>query len=144
MDSTFFELVQFIGRVMFVFLLIGSGIGHLTQTAAMAGYAESRGVSNAKLMVQISGVALIAGGVSILLGIWADLGSLGIAILLIITAVMMHPFWKETDPMNKQMEMVAFNKDIALAGAALLMFTVFRYGMPWTLTDGLFAPSYGF
>src|SRR3954447_24240671 len=94
-----------IGRILFVYLIIGSGVGHLMATDAMAGYAKSRGVGNAKLMVQISGVALIAGGVSVLLGIWGDIGSLGLAILLVITAVMMHAFWKETDPQAKQMEM---------------------------------------
>lgn len=139
MDSTFFELVIFIGRLLFVFLFIGSGVGHLTQTAAMAGYAESRGVQSAKLMVQISGVAMLAGGLSILLGIFGDIGSLGLAVLLIITAVMMHAFWKETDPMNKQMEMVAFNKDIALAGAALVFWVYFHYdAVPWTITGPLF------
>lgn len=138
--DTIFELVQFVGRLLFVFLLIGSGIGHLTQTQAMAGYAESRGVKNAPLMVQISGIALLAGAVSVLFGIVGDIGSLGLAVLLIITAVMMHAFWKETDPMAKQMEMVAFNKDIALAGAALFLWVYFHYdAVPWVLTDALFS-----
>lgn len=138
----FFELVQFIGRVMFAFLFVGSAIGHLTQTQAMAGYAASRGVKNAPLMVQISGVAMLAGAISIVLGIFADMGALGLAILLIVTAVMMHAFWKETDPQAKQMEMIAFNKDIALAGAALFMWYVFHYGGSWTITDPLFGPSF--
>lgn len=127
-----------IGRILFVYLLIGSGVGHLTQTAAMAGYAESRGVSNAKLMVQISGAALVVGGLSILLGIWGDIGALGIAILLIITAVVMHAFWKETDAMTKQTEMVAFNKDIALAGGALVIFSILSSDFaPYTITGAL-------
>lgn len=134
----FFELVEFIGRVLFVFLFLGSGVGHLTQTDAMAGYAGSRGLGNAKLMVQISGVALVAGGLSILLGVFGDIGALGLAVLMIITAVAMHAFWKETDPMAKQMEMISFNKDIALAGAALFMWVYFHYDLvPWTITGPL-------
>ncbi|KAA1395543.1 DoxX family protein [Aeromicrobium ginsengisoli] len=128
-----------IGRILFAYLVIGSGIGHLTQTAAMAGYAESRGVSNAKLMVQISGVTFILGGVSIALGIWGDIGALGLAIQLLITAVMMHAFWKETDATNKMMEMVQFNKDVALAGGALVMFTILSSDFaPYTMVDSLF------
>ncbi|MET3961525.1 putative oxidoreductase [Marmoricola sp. OAE513] len=141
MDNTFWELVIFVGRLLFVFLFIGSAIGHLTQTDAMAGYAESRGVTAPppKLAVQISGIAFLAAGVSILLGIWGDIGSLGLAVLLVITAVMMHAFWKETDPMAKQMEMVAFNKDIALAGAALFLWVYFHFDLvPWTITGPLF------
>lgn len=140
MDSTFWELVVFVGRLLFTALLLGSAMGHLTQTAAMAGYAEMRGVKNAALMVQISGVALALGGGSILLGIWGDIGALGTAVLLLILAVVMHAFWKETDPMAKQMEMVAFNKDVALAGAALFMWVYFHFeSVPWTITGPLFS-----
>lgn len=133
------EEIFLIGRILFVYLMIGSGVGHLMATDAMAGYAQSKGVGNAKLMVQISGVALIAGGVSVLLGIFGDIGSLGLAILLVITAVMMHPFWKETDAQAKQMEMIAFNKDIALAGGALVIFTILSSDFaPYTITGALF------
>lgn len=127
-----------IGRILFVYLVIGSGVAHLTATDAMAGYAQSRGVPNAKLLTQISGVAFIAGGVSVLLGIWGDIGALGLAILLVITAVAMHAFWKETDAQAKQTEMVAFNKDIALAGGALVIFSILSSDYaPYTLTGAL-------
>lgn len=132
------EEVFLIGRILFAYLVIGSGIGHLTQTAAMAGYAESRGLSNAKLMVQISGAALVLGGLSILLGIWGDIGALGLAILLLITAVMMHAFWKDSDSTVKMMEMVQFNKDVALAGGALVIFTLLSSDFaPYTITGAL-------
>lgn len=135
------EEIFLIGRILFAYLVIGSGVAHLTATQAMAGYAQSRGVPNAKLLTQISGIAFIAGGISILLGIIGDAGALGLAILLVITAVMMHAFWKETDPQAKQMEMVSFNKDIALAGGALAIYVIFYgadgYGF-YTLTGALF------
>lgn len=132
------EEVFLIGRILFAYLVIGSGIGHLTQTAAMAGYAESRGLSNAKLMAQISGAALLLGGISIALGIWGDIGSLGLAVLLLVMAVMMHAFWKESDAGAKMMEMVQFNKDVALAGGALVMFTLLSSDFaPYTITGAL-------
>lgn len=127
-----------IGRILFAYLVIGSGIAHLTATDAMAGYAQSRGVPNAKLLTQISGATFVAGGVSIVLGIWGDIGALGLAIQLLVTAVMMHAFWKETDPQAKQMEMVAFNKDIALAGGALVIFSILSSDYaPYTITGAL-------
>ncbi len=135
------EIIFLIARILFVVLILGSAFGHLTQTAGMAGYAESKGVANAKLMVQISGVALALGGLAVLLGIFADAASLGLAILLLIMAVMMHPYWKETDAMAKQGEMVHFNKNLALAGGALAMYVIF-YGADgngfFTLTGALF------
>ena len=130
--------VFLLSRILFVYLVIGSGIGHLTATEAMAGYAQSKGLSNAKTLVQVSGVALLAGGVSVLLGIWGDIGALGLAILLLITGVLMHAFWKETDPQAKQMEMVNFNKNVALAGGALALFVLLSTDYaPYTITGSL-------
>ena len=42
----------------------------------MAGYAKSVGVPAAKLSVIVSGVLMVVGSLSIILGIWGDLGSL--------------------------------------------------------------------
>jgi uncharacterized membrane protein YphA (DoxX/SURF4 family) len=70
---------------------------------------------------------ILAGGLSVLLGIWADLGALALVVFLVPTALVIHAFWKETDPQAKQMEMVQFQKDLALAGAALMLFAFFAY-----------------
>ena len=136
------EAIFLISRILFVLLLLGSAFGHLTQADAMGGYASSKGLPNGKVLAQVSGVALLVGGLSILLGIFGDAGSLGIAVLLLIMAVTMHAFWKETDAQAKQMEMISFNKDVALAGGALAMYVVF-YGADgfgfYTLTGALFS-----
>jgi putative oxidoreductase len=50
----------------------------------------------------------------------------------------MHGFWRETDPTAKQMEMTQFQKDVALAGAALAFFWMFRADPGLTLTGPLF------
>lgn len=135
------DIVFLIGRILFGALFIGSAIGHLTQAEAMAGYAGSKGVPSPKLATQASGVLILLGALMVILGIWADLGSLFLLVFLVPTAVLMHAFWKETDPQGKQMEMIAFNKDLALAGAALICLYVFtRNGgdVPFTVVDGLF------
>jgi putative oxidoreductase len=119
------DVVALIGRILFVALFLGSGVGHLTQTEAMAGYAASRGVPSAKLATLGSGVLIIVGALMVLLGVWMDLGALLLVVFLIPTAVLMHPFWKETDPMTKQNEMIAFQKDISLAGAALVILALY-------------------
>jgi len=135
------DIVVLIGRILFVALFLGSGIGHLTKTEAMAGYAKSKGVPMAKLSTAGSGVLIVVGALMVLLGVYADLGALLLVIFLVPTAVLMHAFWKETDPQAKQLEMVSFNKDIALAGAALIIFGLYAgYGenLGLTITDPLF------
>jgi putative oxidoreductase len=132
------DIAFLIGRILFAFLFLGSAYGHLAQTDAMAGYAASKGVPAAKVMVLGSGAMILVGALSVLLGVWGDLGSLLLVVFLVPTAVLMHGFWKETEPMAKQMEMVQFNKDIALAGGALAFFWVFSTGVGLTVTDSLF------
>jgi uncharacterized membrane protein YphA (DoxX/SURF4 family) len=119
------DVIALIGRILFVFLFFGSAVGHLTQTAAMAGYAESKGVPSAKAATFGSGVLMVIGGLMLLLGVWADLGALLLVLFLLPTAFLMHNFWKETDAQAKQVEMIQFNKDIALAGGALMFFGLY-------------------
>jgi uncharacterized membrane protein YphA (DoxX/SURF4 family) len=116
-----------IGRILFAAIFIASGFAHLSQSQAMAGYAQSKGVPAARPAVLVTGVMILAGGLMVLLGLWADLGALLIVAFLIPTAVMMHAFWKESDAGARQMEMIQFQKDIALGGGALLAFVLFAY-----------------
>lgn len=119
------DVVIVIGRILFVLVFFGSAFGHLTQTSGMAEYAKSRGVPMPEVAVIGSGVLMVLGGLSVLLGLWADLGALLLLIFLVPTAVLMHPFWKETDAQTKQMEQVQFLKDMSLAGASLMLFGFF-------------------
>lgn len=132
------DIVVLVGRILFGALFIGSAMGHLTKTAEMAQYATSRGVPMATLLTPLTGVQLALGGLSVILGVWGDLGALVLVAFLLPTAVLMHGFWKETDPMSKQMEMVQFNKDVALAGGALAYLWVFAEDVGLTLTGPLF------
>jgi putative oxidoreductase len=132
------DIVFLVGRVLFGALFLASAMGHLMKTADMAQYASSRGVPRAPLAVRVTGIQILVGGLMVVLGIWGDLGALLLVAFLLPTAVLMHGFWKETDPMAKQMEIVQFNKDVALAGAALAFFWVFSQDVGLTLTGPLF------
>lgn len=135
------DILVLIGRILFAALFLGSAVGHLTQTKAMAGYAGSKGVPAAEAATFASGVLLALGGLSVLLGIWADLGALLLVIFLLPTAVLMHAFWKESDGQARQLEMIQFQKDVALGGAALMLFALFSFAgdeLGLTITGPLF------
>jgi putative oxidoreductase len=118
------DLIIVIGRILFGGFFLMSGINHFTKLEAMTGYAKYKKLPAAKLGVLVSGVMLVIGGISIILGYYADLGALLLAIFLVLAAVIFHNFWKETDATAKQNEMLGFMKDIALAGAALILFAL--------------------
>lgn len=135
------DVVALVGRILFVALFLGSAVGHLTQAEAMSGYAASKGVPQAKLATLASGVLIAVGALMVLLGLWLDLGALLLVLFLVPTAVLMHAFWKETDATARQMEMIQFQKDLALAGAALLILALYSgYGeeLGLTITGPLF------
>jgi putative oxidoreductase len=134
------DIIVLIGRVLFAALFLGSAFSHLMQSTQMGQYARSKGVPAARLSVIGSGILLLVGGLMVLLGIWADLGSLLLVVFLIPTAMVMHAFWKETEPEAKNTEMINFNKDMALAGAALMLCAFFAHvdSLGLTVTGPLF------
>ena len=132
------DVAFLVGRVLFAVLFLTSAAGHVTKTNDMAAYAASRGVPFARPATLLTGAQLLLGGLSVLLGVWGDLGSLVLLAFLVPTAVLMHGFWKETEPMAKQMEMVQFSKDLALAGATLAFYWTFAHDPGLTFTDSLF------
>ena len=130
------EEVFWLGRLLFSLVLIGSGIGHLTQTEGSAQYAEYKGVPNAKLMVQVTGVLMLIGGLAVVLGVFMDLAAVCIAVLMVVFAVKMHTFWSESDPQTQNIERAQFMKNISIAGGALVIAAL---PVDWyTITDPVF------
>lgn len=132
------DAILIIGRILFGALFVASGIAHFTKLEAMTGYAKYKKLPAAKFGVLISGLFFLLGGIYIIAGFWVDLGALLLAVTLILAAFIFHNFWKETDATAKMNEQISFNKDLSLAGAALILFALIASG---TLTD--FGPSVG-
>ena len=134
------DAVLIIGRLLFAALFIASGISHFAKLETMTGYATYKKLPLPKLNVMLSGLFFLAGGIYIALGFWVDLGVLLIAITLILAAFIFHQYWKETDANIKMQEMLAFNKDLALAGAALVIFALIFSG---AISGDEFGPHIG-
>ena len=116
------DALLIIGRVLYALIFLGSGVaGHFLQPDGTAGYAESRGVSNARTLVLVSGVMLVLAAIGIMLGIWIDLAALLAIIFLLASSVMVHHFWSDDDPMTRQMEMTQFMKNLSMTGAGLII-----------------------
>lgn len=124
-----------IGRILFSLIFLLSGLGHLTKSEAMSQYAASKGVPAPKAATLVSGLMILAGGVSILLGVFMEIGAWLIVFFLLPTSFMMHNFWKVEDPMQKSVEQAQFMKNLSMTGAALVFYWLVQthgYG-PYTL-----------
>jgi putative oxidoreductase len=120
--------VFLIGRLIFGGFFLYNGIHHLKERKAMAQYAQSKKVPMAEVAVAATGVALIGGGASILLGIKPKLGTAAIAAFLAGVSPVMHNFWQMEDPDQRVNEMINFSKNVALLGSAIALMGVAE---PW-------------
>ena len=113
------DVVVLIARILFVAIFLASGIGHLVQTEAMAGYAKFKGVPAPKVSTIVSGLLML------------------VAIAPI--PLLMHRYWNEQGEarMNEQ---VQFNKTVSLVGGALALFALFALvpTLGLTITGPLF------
>ena len=117
-----------IGRLLFAGFFIHAGINHLQKRKEMGQYARAKGIPQAELAVTLSAVPLIAGGTSLLLGIKPKLGAMVIAGFLVGVSPVMHDFWRNQNPEERNINMIMFMKNVALAGAALALMGVEE---PW-------------
>jgi putative oxidoreductase len=84
-----------------------------------------------------SGLMAVAGGLLLVLELWADLGALLLAAFVFPVAVGMHAFWRIDEPMELIQEQIHFMKDVALGGGALALFALFQqFGDEIGLTAG--------
>jgi len=131
------DLVLLIGRAVFSFFFIYSGFNHLTKLTQYAQYAGASGVPSPTLATAVSGLMLLAGGLSVLLGVQPRWGALLIALFLVPAAFTVQKFWGIADPMMAANQAAHFWKNIALTGACLMVYGFATlYPMRWPYSIG--------
>ncbi len=74
-----------------------------------------------ELLVPLSGIIALTGGLSVLLGYQTRLGAWLLVIFLVPVTLMMHNFWAVSDPGASQIEKAMFLKNVTMLGGALLI-----------------------
>jgi uncharacterized membrane protein YphA (DoxX/SURF4 family) len=122
-----------LGRILYGGFFVLAGINHFRHTSMMAGYAASKGVPAARVAVLGTGILLLLGGLSIVLGYRPTWGVVFLTAFLVPTTLMMHNFWADADPSARMNNRVNFQKNMALFGAAWMLIMV---PQPWPLSLG--------
>jgi uncharacterized membrane protein YphA (DoxX/SURF4 family) len=125
------EYLFLLGRVLFGGFFLFNGYRHLTGASAMAPYAASKGIPAPKAAILGSGVLLLLGGLSLVLGVKPKLGILCLALFLLPVTFTMHNYWADKDPQARQMNEIQFHKNLALLGGALMLLAIAE---PWPLS----------
>ncbi len=116
-----------IGRVIVGAFFIINGLNHFISHPMFTQFAAAKGVPLADIAVLVAGSLIVFGGTSLLLGWRPDLGIGAIVLFLIVVSFFMHDFWTQSGT-AQMAEIANFTKNIALAGASLMLTAVPR---PW-------------
>jgi putative oxidoreductase len=119
------------GRILFGGFFLVSGIRHFQHLPMMTGFTGSKGFPAPKLAVVGSGLLIIWGGVSMLLGLRPAWGIAAVSLFLIPVTFVMHNYWADQDPMTKINNQVNFMKNMALLGASWMLLLV---PQPWPMS----------
>ena len=93
----------------------------------MKQYAKSKKVPFPGLSVFATGMILILGGASILLGFYPLIGVSLLTVFYLGVTLMMHNFWAVPEK-QKMEEFNNFRRNLALMGAALMLLSI---PLPW-------------
>lgn len=117
-----------LGRFIFGGFFLYNGANHFLSNATFVQYTAAKGIPMPEIAVVVSGLLLVVGGLSVLLGLWPHIGALCIVVFLLGVTPLMHDFWNFSDPAQRMAEMANFTKNLALLGGALMLFGV---AQPW-------------
>ena len=121
------------GRILYGGVLLLSGIDHFRHAQVLTVHAGSKGIPAPQVGVIISGLLIICGGLSILLGLRPTWGIVCITLFLLPASLFIHNFWADTNPIVREANFINFKKNVALLGAAW-MFLLIPQPWPFSLT----------
>jgi putative oxidoreductase len=108
-----------IGRVLFVLIFIVAEPRHFSSEGIQ--HAAEMGLPLANILVPISGVIAILGGLSVALGYKARWGAWLLVVFLVPVTLMMHAFWRYSGPVVAHTQQAMFAKNLSMLGAVLLI-----------------------
>jgi putative oxidoreductase len=122
-----------IGRIIAGGFFLFNSFHHFTRVKMMAGYAKSKGTPAPEAAIFGTGILLLLGGFSVLLGYRTVIGIAFLVIFLLGVSFKMHNFWAVPDPQMKMFEQVNFLKNMGLLGLLLMLLAI---PQPWPMSFG--------
>jgi len=110
-----------VGRILIGALFLMAGLSKIPGWEGTAGYMASKGVPMVSVALAITVIVEIGASLMIIAGYKARIGAAALLVWLIPVTFMMHDFWNVADAMQARIQMIMFNKNVALMGTMLLI-----------------------
>lgn len=105
------------GRILLALIFILAGYGKIKGWDGTLGYMTSKGLPMPEVLLALTILVELGGGLLLLVGFQARWAALAIFLFLIPVTLIFHPFWADPDQYN------AFMKNLAIMGGMLYVMT---------------------
>ena len=112
-----------VGRALLGLLFLISGIFKIGGFAGVAGWMASAGLPFASVLLALTILVEIGGGLTLITGRNARWGAIVLALFLVPVSLVFHGFWS-ADAANYQNQFNHFFKNIAILGGMLVVFSM--------------------
>jgi putative oxidoreductase len=118
-------VIVLVGRIVFAIPFLAAGFAHFKMGQQMVAYARSMRAPLPALGGWPAGLWLLVAGLSVLLGVWPDVGALMLAAWGVPTALYIHSWWRYEDEQAKQTQQTIFFRNVTFIGASIVIFGAF-------------------
>ncbi|HSG90190.1 MAG TPA: DoxX family protein [Pseudomonadales bacterium] len=109
------------GRALLGLYFILPGIMKITGYAGTSEYMAAHGVPMIAVLLPLTIVLQIGGGLSLVSGFWARPSAFVLAGLTLVISVFMHDFWQYEEGMERAHEMQNFIKNLAIMAGLMVV-----------------------
>jgi putative oxidoreductase len=115
-------ILTLLGRIAIVAIFIMSAVANkIPNFNQVVAVMRANHVPYPEFLLPGAIVFLLVGGISILVGYKARFGALLLLIFLGLATYYFHNFWDIIDPMEKQLQMIQFMKNVSMMGTMLFI-----------------------
>lgn len=128
--------IAILGRVIFSVIFILSGVNNILHFNQLSmDIADHTLIANAGLLLGLSIILQVGGGVLVLLGLYTRIGALMLFMFMLPLTFLYHPFWMYNGTAQMAIQLQQFLKNLVICGAALYIvaFGGGRLSLDWLL-----------
>ncbi|MBZ5593662.1 MAG: DoxX family protein [Acidobacteriia bacterium] len=115
----FKKVLLLLGRILFASIFVLASPRHFT--AEGVSHAAELGVPLARVLVPLSGLLAMVGGLSVATGFYAKKGAWALVLFLIPVTLGMHQCWNITESGPRHIQQSMFIENVSMLGGALIV-----------------------
>ncbi len=115
------DVAALVGRVLLAWMFIWAGYGKVMGYDGTAGYMESGGLPLVSVLLPLTILVELGGGIALIIGWKARWVALALALFTLLASFLFHNFWA-MPPEAVMANKLLFNKNVAIMGGLLMVF----------------------